>query len=183
VPPRRLLFSFGYFQSNSDSFSASSSCSYESDTVDRSGALTTVTVRNIAAAFSGSGPGASDYERFLSQQNAQIELIAVGVTEAGLAEKSPAMTLLARSLETLLQTRPQQRLSVIDLDNVSGNGDKIMQLMFSHFATSPAILAQLASSVTFHNSVVDRITAARPDNSLIPRGEPIPHKVPSARKH
>jgi hypothetical protein len=145
-------------------------------------------VRNIAAAFPGSGTGASDYEGFLTQQSTMIELIAVGVTEAGLAEKSPAMVLLARSLETLLQSRPQQRLSVIDLDNVSGNGDKIKQLMYSHFAATPAILAQLASSVTFHNSVVDRITAARPDNSLIPRGEPIPHKVPpciftTARKH
>jgi mannitol-1-phosphate/altronate dehydrogenase len=154
-----------------------SSCSYASDTVDRHGVLSTVTVRNVAAAFSGSDSSTSDYETYLSQQDVRIELIAVGVTEAGLAEGSPAMVLLARSLEILLQTQPQQRVSIIDLDNVSGNGDKIKRLMLSHFAAAPACLAYLASCASFHNSVVDRITAARPDNSLVPRGEPIPHKV------
>lgn len=139
--------------------------------------LSTVTVRNIAAAFSCSGSGVSDYEAYLSQQAVRIELIAVGVTEAGLAEESPAMLLLARSLQMLLHVQPQQRVSVIDLDNVSGNGDKIKRIMMSHFASSPACLAYLASFITFHNSVVDRITAARPGNSLVPRGEPIPYKV------
>jgi hypothetical protein len=75
--------------------------SYESDTVDRQGVLSTVTVRNIHAAFSGSITSIDDYEACLSQQGVRIELIAVGVTEAGLAEGSPAMTRLARSLELL----------------------------------------------------------------------------------
>jgi hypothetical protein len=134
-------------------------------------------VRNVAAAFSGSSANASEYEASLASLGGRIELIAVGVTEAGLAEGSPAMLLLARSLELLQLKQPQQRVSVIDLDNVSSNGDKIKRLMSNHFAASPSLLSYLSSSITFHNSVVDRITAARPNDNLVPRGEPIPHKV------
>jgi mannitol-1-phosphate/altronate dehydrogenase len=142
--------------------------------------ISTVVVRNIHNAFSGSDEGVKDYEASLAQPEVRIELIAVGVTEAGLTAGSPAMLLLARSLELLMHTQPQQRVSVIDLDNVSGNGDKIRQLVCSHCAAQPSCLAYLSSCVTFHNSVVDRITAARPGNSLVPRGEPIPCKVPPA---
>jgi mannitol-1-phosphate/altronate dehydrogenase len=140
--------------------------------------VSTVVVRNIHKAFSASGEGAKEYEASLVEPGVRIELIAVGVTEAGLTAGSPAMLLLARSLELLMQTQPQQRVSVIDLDNVSGNGDKIRQLMCCQCAASDACLAYLSSAVTFHNSVVDRITAARPTNSVVPRGEPIPYKVP-----
>lgn len=153
-------------------------CSYESDTVDRQGCVSTVVVRNVHKAFSASGEGVKEYEAALLQPGVLIELIAVGVTEAGIAAGSPAMLLLARSLQLLMQTQPQQRVSVIDLDNVSGNGDKIRQLVCSLCASNDACLAYLSSTVTFHNSVVDRITAARPANSVVPRGEPIPCKVP-----
>jgi mannitol-1-phosphate/altronate dehydrogenase len=136
-----------------------------------------MTVSNIFAAFSGNSVGSGGYEAALSHQGVRIEVIAVGVTEAGLVEGSPAIALLARSLELLQQIQPEQRVSIVDLDNVSGNGDKIRRLVSIVFAAFPACLAYLSSSVTFHNSVVDRITAARPLNSLVPRGEPIPYKV------
>ena len=106
--------------------------------MDRQGVVSTVVVRNIHQAFSASGEGAKEYEASLVQPGVRIELIAVGVTEAGLTAGSPAMLLLARSLQLLMQTQPQQRVSVVDLDNVSGNGDKIRQLMCCQCAASDA---------------------------------------------
>lgn len=80
-------------------------------------------------------------------------------------------------------TTPNQKLCIINMDNVPNNGDRV----HSHMLTLAEIDDEgdeddmrqfLATQVVFLNTMVDRITSQREgSNGLVPRCEPIPAKA------
>ncbi len=117
----------------------------------------------------------------VSLDQAKPFLLAVGVTEAGLASAdTEAMQQLFRFLCTLRIKEPTTKICVVNTDNVPFNGNVIRQHMMTllqqqgnndderHF---------LEKHVVFLNSMVDRITSHRPNDVLIPRAEPQPAKA------
>lgn len=86
---------------------------------------------------------------------------------------------------------PNGRISVINTDNVPANGDVIRKHILhivksqqggneqGSDASGDSFLKFLEQDgVSFHNSMVDRITSQRPDsNGMVPRCEPVPAKA------
>ena len=71
-----------------------------------------------------------------------------------------------------------QLISVINTDNVSLNGAKLKELVLEMTDNcSNDFYKWLEDNVTFHNSMVDRITSHRIDDELVPRAEPLPAKA------
>lgn len=112
--------------------------------------------------------------------------MGVGVTEAGLASsETPAMQHLFDILCALQQQQPNQTVVVIDMDNVPNNGSTIQHHMLQLAVSScngdseatGLVSTYLRENVEFVNTMVDRITAAHPENPHIPRCEPLPRKA------
>jgi mannitol-1-phosphate/altronate dehydrogenase len=112
---------------------------YEVDTVEFDGCVTTTTHAVVAAGSCGTSQGLIDWE-LLPNYLPNLQIIGVGVTEAGLVTGSAAMRALASFLHSCskLGLGP---LSVINTDNMPGNGDKIRQ-----FVTDPAMVANVVGS-------------------------------------
>jgi hypothetical protein len=114
-----------------------------------------------------------------------VQIIAVGVTEAGLLSHTTSamqdlfsLLLYVRHHELFDST---QKLCVVNTDNVPNNGSTIEQHMraiaASSMQESTAMLLFIDNHVVFLNSMVDRITSSRlPDNN-VPRTEPSPTKA------
>ncbi|KAM3577219.1 hypothetical protein VYU27_000901 [Nannochloropsis oceanica] len=158
---------------------------YEVDTVEFDGRVLTSTHSVVAAGTLGNAEGQAAWLS-LPAQLPNLRVIGVGVTEAGLASGSVAMKDLARFLFACFKANVQGPLSVINTDNMPGNGPKIHT-----FVTDPAVLAELQqaeeereaflrylqSKVVFHSTMVDRITSQRAGNGDVPRAEPLPKKA------
>ena len=88
---------------------------------------------------------------------------------------------------TLSCPNPNGRISIINTDNIPHNGDLIRKYVLDIAKSqntkhkngkSFLTFLQKNGQVTFHNSMVDRITSERPDsNGMVPRCEPTPDKA------
>lgn len=154
---------------------------YEVDTVLPSGEIQTSTVPCYAAFTLGSVAGKAAWMEFLQRQPPSIQLIGVGVTEAGLAtSQTQAMQELFHLLVYLrLHNTYTSELCVVDMDNVPDNGDTIRSHMMHLCGTDNAPMKlYLETRVVFCNTMVDRITSQREgSDGLIPRCEPLPNKA------
>lgn len=81
---------------------------------------------------------------------------------------------------SLVSSNPNGKICVINTDNVPSNGSVI----YNHILTiakqqdNPAFVNFLQTKVSFHNTMVDRITSQREgSNGLVPRAEPVPAKA------
>lgn len=111
-------------------------------------------------------------------------LIAVGVTEAGLASAdTEAMQQLYRLLLSFMDRSITTPICVVNTDNVPNNGCVIRTHMLTLLQKEdPGEQQQkrqlfLDQHVVFLNSMVDRITSHRPNDPLVPRAEPQPAKA------
>jgi len=69
-------------------------------------------------------------------------------------------------------------ISVISTDNFFPNGDKLKELTNKKLSPNDHEFTEwLDTNVTFHNSMVDRITSHRPGDEQVPRAEPLPSKA------
>jgi hypothetical protein len=128
----------------------------------------------------------------LSSNNMRsINVLGVGVTEAGLASQE---TQVMKDLYELLHlishlvkeaiwnttSMGERKICVVNTDNVPNNGDVIRRYMFevAEERDDNAMKEFLTSRVAFLNSMVDRITSARDgSNGMVPRCEPTPAKA------
>ena len=90
---------------------------------------------------------------------------------------TPAMKELFDLLRYFHSRNIAQPLSVLNTENVPNNGDTIQKHMVTLSSGDSELTSFLSTTVTFHNSMVDRIVSQRDGNSLIPRCEPIPSKA------
>lgn len=160
--------------------------SYEVDTVEFDGRVATAEHAVVAAGTLGTAEGR---RAFLGLPSAlpKLRVIGVGVTEAGVAEGSQAMRDLAEFLLECCRADVKGPLSVINTDNVPGNGPKIegivtsgkmMETLGVGADEEKGFRAYLAARVVFHTTMVDRITSQRPgSDGDVPRAEPLPAKA------
>ncbi|ETV82154.1 hypothetical protein, variant 1 [Aphanomyces astaci] len=147
---------------------------YEVDTVERDGSVSTQEVQLAGVASLGvAAQKAAFFGRI--PELTHLRYVGVGVTEAGIHPSSQAMKDLAAFLVALVEYFPDKCISVINTDNLAANGDLIRSIVLE--LVPPALQPLVASHVTFHNSMVDRITASRPSNSMVPYTEPLPPKA------
>ncbi|OQR81671.1 hypothetical protein THRCLA_11522 [Thraustotheca clavata] len=147
---------------------------YEVDTVDINGDITTDIVQLAAVGTLGTSEGRTAFLQ-LPFKLCNLQYIGVGVTESGIHPESLAMKDLAAFLTECSQALPDAKLSVINTDNVPANGDMIKKCVLKY--CSSEVKSYVNKNVVFHNTMVDRITAARPGNTLVPYAEPLPAKV------
>lgn len=162
--------------------------SYEVDTVEFDGRTLTTSHPIIAAGTLGTAEGQKAWAA-LPAQLPHLRVIGVGVTEAGLAPGTAAMKDLCQFLYACFKADIQGPLSIINTDNVPGNGPKIRS-----FVTEPTQLSKvtalpetskemedflsfLDNKVVFHSTMVDRITSQRVGDGDVPRAEPLPTKA------
>jgi mannitol-1-phosphate/altronate dehydrogenase len=116
----------------------------------------------------------------------RISVIGVGVTEGGLSSASnQAMVNLAALLRHVMKMgvaceNPNGKICIINTDNVPNNGSVIFHHMMelAKEKNDDAFVEFLKNRVTFHNTMVDRITSQRPDSDgMVPRCEPVPAKA------
>ena len=161
-------------------------CCYPVDTVEESGEVSTQQVACFGA-FSLGKPADKQafYDWLCQQQTLALQLIGVGVTEAGLAS---AQTTVMQDLYELLQKIQQQQqtqpttdanpICVINMDNVPHNGAILRQHMETLATDNPVMLDFIHHKLVFCDTMVDRITSSRPgSDGLVPRAEPSPAKA------
>ena len=158
------------------------SWNYEVDTVEADGSVQTEFVSCCGAGSMGTVEHKDAALRWLvEQRNNPIRVIGVGVTEAGLASGSKSMKDLVDLLGVCFRVDPSGAVSVINTDNVPLNGDVISSIVHELLLTGELeteFVEFVQSHVTFHNSMVDRITSQREgSNGLVPRCEPVPAKA------
>ena len=156
------------------------------DTVEFDGRVVTTEHAVVAAGTVGTAAGR---QAFLGLPSAlpRLRVVGVGVTEAGVAEGSQAMRDLAEFLLHCFRAGVAGPLSVVNTDNVPGNGPKIegivtgskMMAALGCGADEEAkFRAYVAGRVVFHSTMVDRITSQRAgSNGDVPRAEPLPAKA------
>ena len=110
------------------------------------------------------------------------KIIGLGVTEAGLVPQNPIMNHLAEFLFKFYSLNHDAQMSIINTDNMPSNGNVVQECLekcdFVNTLENPQFNSWLASNVTCHNTMVDRITAARSSSEyLVPRAEPLPTKA------
>ena len=165
---------------------------YPVDTVLPSGDIETTTIP-CGGAFSLGMPEDKEAVWKLLPTMKRIQVLGVGVTEAGLASAdTQAMNdlyeLLCR-MQTLIQEEvwqdcdepSDQKICILDMDNVPNNGDVLKAHMFqlAKASDSPDTMTTfLTIHVAFLNTMVDRITSQREgSNGMVPRCEPVPAKA------
>lgn len=158
------------------------SWTYEVDTVHYDGRIETSEIPFWGAGTLGSSQGKIEILDLVSQKPLVGDkpfLLGVGVTEAGLANASTqAVQDLFAILKTLAQTTTPPSVCVLDMDNIPKNGALLQKFMTQLACTDTTMMDFLEQHVTFHNTMVDRITSQRPDsNGLVPRAEPTPLKA------
>jgi mannitol-1-phosphate/altronate dehydrogenase len=172
-----------YLSNQNDAFS------YPIETVLPSGEIITDTVSCCAAFTVGTSEGRTITHDFIRSLSLDVKIIGVGVTEAGLAS---ANTSAMQNLFELIQVifyksiesqRDNLKVVILNTDNVLNNGNVI----HSHLKTLAGVntgtseqkdlLAFINRNVLCLNTMVDRITSARPDDPMVPRAEPMPRKA------
>ncbi|CAB9528763.1 expressed unknown protein [Seminavis robusta] len=183
-------------QTNTDS-----KATYPIDTVQYNGETETVFVKCFGAFSLGHAPNKDAlYRELIHSRMTRCNIIGLGVTEAGLSSpETQVMKDLYELLTVCCQKQygddkswqapntPNQKLCIINMDNVPNNGDVIQKHMLARAAsdqaddTSKSTMAMteyLQQHVAFLNTMVDRITSQRPgSDGMIPRCEPIPAKA------
>ena len=156
---------------------------FEVDTVLSNGTVQTDKFA-CAGAFSLGHDKSSVYEVLLPRMKASgVSILGVGVTEAGLASHTTtAMQDLYELLDKIRQTCPplpdnDQKICLINTDNVPNNGDVLRQHMNTLAANDTVMTEFLSRKVAFLNSMVDRITSHREGDPMVPRAEPVPAKA------
>jgi len=161
------------------------SLEYEVDTVGRDGVVSTEHVPCYGAGTLGSSEGTAAAFDLISKMKS-ISVIGVGVTEGGLSSASnQAMVNLAALLRHVMKMgvaceNPNGKICIINTDNVPNNGSVIFHHMMelAKEKNDDAFVEFLKNRVTFHNTMVDRITSQRPDSDgMVPRCEPVPAKA------
>jgi hypothetical protein len=170
---------------------------YPLDTVLYSGSTETVFVKCFGAfSFGTLAHKDAVYQELIHSSTVmkRCNILGVGVTEAGLASpETPVMKDLFELLKVMCEkfndktweppTTPNQKLCVINTDNVPQNGDVLRQHMMTMASAdnnnnNTMIMDYLVHHVAFLNTMVDRITSEREGSKgMIPRCEPIPAKA------
>ena len=132
-------------------------------------ALSALTLRNDETAR----------QAFMRYARLDLDLIGIGVTEAGIKKDSQAMVDLAEFLYHYCQAHgPNKSISVINTDNVAGNGEIIAEALLDA-ACEQNFGADfenwLTHKVTVHNTMVDRIIDSPKNPAVPPIAEPVPH--------
>jgi len=160
---------------------------YEIDTVEYDGSITTNEVACYGVGSLGSASGKAAVLDLLERMTL-IRVIGVGVTEAGINPHSPSLadltdilhkaSLLLKSGSLVCPNR-NNRICIINTDNVPRNGDAIKEHVTRRGKETygEEFCRFLEDRVVFHNSMVDRITSHREGDGMVPRCEPVPKKA------
>jgi mannitol-1-phosphate/altronate dehydrogenase len=158
---------------------------YEIDTVTPSGDVETTRIPIYGAFTLGSAEGKHHVLQELIPSIAtakKLSVLGVGVTEAGL---SSSATQVMKDLYEILQciqknqSTDNQKLCIIDMDNIPNNGQVIRKHMMELASSSDegTMTTFLQTKVVFMNTMVDRITSQRDGDPMIPKCEPVPKKA------
>jgi len=147
---------------------------YEVDVVADDGSISTELVSNVVAVGSSGSEEGKQALLSIVPELTNVDKIAVGLTEAGLKPGSPALAFLSEILAAFQQASPDRKISIINTDNLAGNGDAIRAEVHS---VKPEVKDWCDSNITFHNSMVDRIVGQREGDGNIPRAEAMPAKA------
>jgi len=181
------------------------SSNYEIDTCGYDGTVSTERIECYGAGSMGTKEHKAAALDIIRKCSHPIKLIGVGVTEAGLSSSSnQCMIDLVDILECIYlgaaiadcdaKIRKRHKLSVINTDNVPNNGDVIkshvMKILITNSMRREGIISLdgerndgefqkwIKDNVTFHNSMVDRITSSREGSGgMVPFCEPVPKKA------
>ncbi len=112
-------------------------------------------------------------EQFYAQTQNPLDLILIGVTEAGIAKGELAMDVLDETLYRYFSHHgADATLCVINTDNLRNNGDVILELLCNAYPKrSGAYAAWLETNVGFLNEMGDR---------LVPQGYAVPDEIKAA---
>jgi hypothetical protein len=160
--------------------------SYEVDTVEISGAISTTQVPCYGAFSLGRSSDKLAFVECLPTLN-RLSILGVGVTEYGLSSKdTPVMKDLYELLHifyTLIRDGTWQyeeinpTITVINMDNIPNNGDLIQSYMQEHASGDDNMKQFLKDWIVFVNTMVDRFTSHREGNAMVPNCEPTPRKA------
>jgi len=165
--------------------------SYEVDTVEYNGKITTANIGPIRGVMSlGSNDGREALLKIIQNRAMSIRMIGVGVTEAGLASsKTSAIRDLTWILCEIYQRRQSlssyeeiPKLCVLNTDNVPYNGNVIQSLVLQVIdechSDTQGFRDWCSREVVFLNTMVDRITSQREGSGgIVPFTEPCPAKA------
>ena len=112
-------------------------------------------------------------EQFYAQTQNPLDLILIGVTEAGIAKGELAMDVLDETLYRYFSHHgADATLCVINTDNLRNNGDVILELLCNAYPKrSDAYAAWLETNVGFLNEMGDR---------LVPQAYAVPDEIKAA---
>ena len=159
---------------------------YPVDTVNYDGKVTTEYIDICCAGTVGSAEGKAALQELLSDQ---IQVIGVGVTEAGLNSPNNQCMLDLTWVIFELYSRSagkDGKICIVNTDNLPNNGD----VMKSHVLSNVKLYEEqelradisffefVTTRTVFLNSMVDRITSSRKDSKgMVPSCEPLPQKA------
>lgn len=162
----------------------SETSSYPVDTVMPDGSIQTDKVPIYGAYSLGTDETKQAVYQELLPNIKTCSILGVGVTEAGLASsETPVMHNLYELLQHIcsdLTYNDNQKLCIIDMDNVPNNGQVIEKHMMyiAQQQDDAEMLDFLQTRVAFLDTMVDRITSQREgSHGMIPRCEPVPAKA------
>lgn len=157
------------------------------DTIEHDGSVSTDCIEIGAVGTLGSLEGK---EALLSLvKETSIEVIGVGVTEAGLSAASNQcmqdLTLILFTIYSANVLGGGKKICIVNTDNVPNNGDVIRDHVMMNapsYSDHPsdkeeAFIQFLDNKVSFLNTMVDRITSCRKDEEMVPSCEPLPEKA------
>lgn len=107
-------------------------------------------------------------EQFLEQVKNDLDLILIGVTEAGVRKGQAGMDILAETLFGYFgEHGPKSTISVMDTDNLKGNGEIVrdIQKEYAREKENPSYLFWLENKVDFLDEMGDRVV---PDPAAVP---------------
>jgi len=112
-------------------------------------------------------------EQFYTQTQNPLDLILIGVTEAGIAKGELAMDVLDETLHRYFSHHgADATLCVINTDNLRNNGDVLREILCNEYPKrSDAYAAWLETNVGFLNEMGDR---------LVPQGYAVPDEIKAA---
>jgi hypothetical protein len=185
IQPRGRSF-LEFMQDKNNGSSSSSSSSYEVDTVERSGAISTTQVPCYGAFSLGRSTDKHAFVECLPKMN-RLSILGVGVTEYGLSSKdTPVMKDLYELMHlfytlirdgTWLYEEINPTITVINMDNIPNNGALIQSYMQEHASDDDNMKQFLKDRIVFVNTMVDRFTSHREGNAMVPKCEPTPKKA------
>ena len=107
-------------------------------------------------------------QQFLEQVKNDLDLILLGVTEAGVRKGQTGMDVLAQTLFGYFgEHGPKSTISVMDTDNLRGNGEIVrdIQKEYAREKKNPSYLSWLENKVDFLDEMGDRVV---PDPTAVP---------------